>query len=135
MSWMSYVEMLVKDGCQDAALIDIQTGVAWAQTETFNIQETEGIEAAKILKGLSDDIDCDSTTRKVTNAGIRFGGKSYVFIKAHGRSMYGKLGRAGIIVSASERLLIVGTFPESEWPHTIAHSVGKLAAYLESLSY
>ena len=132
---MSYCEMILKDGCKHAALVEIENGAVWAQTEGFNIQETEGIEAGKLLKGLADEIDRDSATRKAMANGIRFGGTSYVFVKSHGRSIYGKIGRAGIIVSATDRVMIIGTFTEEDWPYTPAHSVGKLADYLESLGF
>ena len=132
---MSYCDLLLKDGCKAAALVEIENGVVWAQTEGLEVQESEGIEAGKLLKALGDEFDRDSATRKAMANGIRVGGKSYVFVKSHERSMYGKSGRGGIIISATDKVMLIGTFSEDDWPHGPAQAVGKLADYLESLGY
>ncbi|KAG9772073.1 hypothetical protein KCU88_g6221, partial [Aureobasidium melanogenum] len=111
-----------------AAIFNAEGTSVWATSPNFNITPQELQEVVGAYKDTS-------VPKQVQTKGLHIAGKKYFVIKADDTSLYGKLGREGVVIVKTKQALLITHYPETVQPGTAANTVEKLGAYLVSVGY
>lgn len=84
---------------------------------------------------MGEVIACYKDNAKAFSSGFHIAGTKYLTIKADDRSLYGKQGKAGIIIVKTKQAMLIAYHPETVTAGAAAYTVEKLADYLISVGY
>jgi len=131
MSWQAYVDSsLVGSGHIDkGAIISAAGDSVWSTSAGFTVKLEEMKNIVAILAGTSDAVD------KSHAEGVHVAGERYVVTKIEDRSLYGRLGRNGIVIVKTKQAVLIGHYPENVQAGNAAQTVEALADYLIKVGY
>ncbi|KAI9731079.1 MAG: profilin, required for normal timing of actin polymerization in response to thermal stress [Claussenomyces sp. TS43310] len=130
MSWQAYVDSsLVGTGHLDkAAIVSAAGDSVWATSSGFTVSPSEMQNVVKALGG-------GSAQDTLWTEGLHIAGEKYVVNKAEDRSIYGRKGREGIIISKTTQAILIAHYGENAIAGNAASTVESLADYLIKLGY
>ncbi|KAM5434680.1 profilin, required for normal timing of actin polymerization in response to thermal stress [Microsporum canis] len=132
MSWQAYVDSsLVGSGNIDkAAIFDDQGTSAWASSPDFKVKPEEMKFIIDSFKPVAGD-----SLKEIQSKGFYVGGEKYITLRSDDSRVYGKLGKAGIVIVKTKKALLLAHYPETIQPGAATNTVETLAEYLMGVGY
>lgn len=126
MSWQVYVERLVGDHIDKAAIISIAGDSEWATSAGFKLEPAE-------MKAIADILSNAPGARDRAHAdGIHIGGERYVVTVIDDDTIYARQGRSGIYIAKSKRAILVSHHNERAVAPNVIKDTGGVLEYLKS---
>ncbi|KAH8889836.1 Profilin/allergen [Thozetella sp. PMI_491] len=131
MSWQAYVDTsLVGTGHIDkAAIISAAGDSTWASTSGFTVKTDEAQKLVAILNNTGGAVATAQAE------GFYVAGERFVVLSLTDRSVYGRQGRTGVVVTKTKQAVLVGHYPENVQAGNATQTVEALADYLVNLGY
>mgnify|MGYP003597872764 CR=1 FL=1 len=125
MSWQSYIDNLLASGNIARAAIHNLDGSVLATSPGLNVSTKEALDLVQIItKGDPSSLYAD---------GMRIGGMKYTFLRGDGiRSLYGRQGNGGVVVTKTNLTLVIGVYESPMVAGSGVAVVEHLADYLIS---
>lgn len=127
MSWQVYVERLVGDHIDKAAIISTAGDSVWATSAGFKLEPAE-------MKAIADILSNAPGARDRAHAdGIHIGGERYVVTVIDDGTIYARQGRSGICIAKSQvhQAILVGHHNEQAIAGNAVAATGALADWLD----
>jgi profilin len=128
MSWQPYVDRLLSGDLDKAAIFDSEGKSAWASSPGFAVTPGE-------MKEIIDAYNDKSEVKAVQSNGLHVGGQKFVVLKTDDRSIYGRLGKEGIVIVRTDKALLVAHYGEGTQPGAAANTVEQVADYLKKTGF
>ena len=126
MSWQGYVDNLVGNGLESAALMGLN-GVMWAASENSLFAQADEASRAALVENFQKPSE-------FVKHGIHLGGKSFLFIRNSERTVLGKMQRSCVLIVRCNKCFVLGSCDQANLNHCSA-TMERLADYLLSVGF